>query len=257
MSREKKDIPPRFPAFRDAFLELMGDMTLEQFAKKLGMSRATVGFYAAGQRIPDALGLKKIAEKCNVSADWLLGLSNTREMTPEIKQICNYTGLKEESIKTLHELNTLWCPPVAALMLIDRLLQKGRIYRFGKFAWRGAVVSIHNAKVKLRENENLNNSDLSWDEYRDTNEFREKQIQLAEYRQKADEKLLDEANKPIGEVSKTIEIDSFDAMLLYEDRSTGPVKRAVESAYHAYVDEMIKLAFGDEYEKYFPITRKK
>lgn len=70
MSRAKKNTPPpRFPEFRAAFLELMGDMTLDQFSKKLGMSRATVGFYAAGQRIPDALGLKKIAEKCNVSAD--------------------------------------------------------------------------------------------------------------------------------------------------------------------------------------------
>ena len=49
MNRAKKDAPPRFPEFREAFLELMGDMTLEQFAKKLGMSRATVGFYAAGQ----------------------------------------------------------------------------------------------------------------------------------------------------------------------------------------------------------------
>ena len=51
MNRAKKDAPPRFPEFREAFLELMGDMTLEQFAKKLGMSRATVGFYAAGQTI--------------------------------------------------------------------------------------------------------------------------------------------------------------------------------------------------------------
>ena len=55
MSRAKKDTPPRFPEFRAAFLELMGDMTLDQFSKKLEMSRATVGFYAAGQRIPDAL----------------------------------------------------------------------------------------------------------------------------------------------------------------------------------------------------------
>lgn len=95
MSRAKKDTPTRFPAFRDAFLELMGDMTLEQFSKKLEMSRATVGFYAAGQRIPDALGLKKIAEKCNVSADWLLGLSNIRTLDIDIKQMCRYTGLSE------------------------------------------------------------------------------------------------------------------------------------------------------------------
>ncbi len=64
MSRAKKDTPTRFPAFHGAFVELMGDMTIQQFADKLGMSRATVGFYAAGQRIPDALGVKIIAEKC-------------------------------------------------------------------------------------------------------------------------------------------------------------------------------------------------
>lgn len=84
MSRAKKDTPPRFPEFRDAFLELMGDMTLDQFSKKLEMSRATVGFYAAGQRIPDALGLKKIAEKCNVSADWLLGLTKDKQRSPAL-----------------------------------------------------------------------------------------------------------------------------------------------------------------------------
>ena len=33
MNRAKKDAPPRFPEFREAFLELMGDMTLECGAK--------------------------------------------------------------------------------------------------------------------------------------------------------------------------------------------------------------------------------
>ena len=79
MSRAKKEEAPRFPEFRAAFLDLMGDMTLQEFADKLGMSRATVGFYAAGKRIPDALGVKTIAEKCNVSTDWLLGLSDYKD----------------------------------------------------------------------------------------------------------------------------------------------------------------------------------
>lgn len=75
MSRAKKAVPSRFPEFQGAFVELMGDMTIQEFADKLGMSRATVGFYSAGQRIPDALGIRTIAEKCGVSADWLLGLT--------------------------------------------------------------------------------------------------------------------------------------------------------------------------------------
>lgn len=76
MNRAKKAEPARFPEFQAAFVELMGDMTIKEFADKLGMSRATVGFYTAGQRIPDALGVRAIAEKCGVSADWLLGLSD-------------------------------------------------------------------------------------------------------------------------------------------------------------------------------------
>lgn len=98
MSRAKKDTPPRFPEFRDAFFELMGDMTLDQFSKKLEMSRATVGFYAAGQRIPDALGLKKIAEKCNVSADWLLGLTKDKQRSPALMDILD---ISEEAKKRL------------------------------------------------------------------------------------------------------------------------------------------------------------
>ena len=104
MSRAKKAAPVRFPEFQTAFNELMGDMTIKEFAEKLDMSRATVGFYSAGQRIPDALGIKVIAEKCGVSADWLLGLSHEKEMNGDIRQICNYTGLSAEAVQFLSDL---------------------------------------------------------------------------------------------------------------------------------------------------------
>lgn len=105
MNRAKKNAPPRFPAFRDAFLELMGDMTLQEFADKLDMSRATVGFYAAGQRIPDALGVRKIAEKCHVSADWLLGLSKESTTDFDIQKICRSTGLSSKSVQNLYKIS--------------------------------------------------------------------------------------------------------------------------------------------------------
>ena len=37
MSRAKKDFPVRFPEFQTAFNELMGDMTIKEFAEKLNM----------------------------------------------------------------------------------------------------------------------------------------------------------------------------------------------------------------------------
>ena len=105
MSRAKKEEAPRFPEFRAAFLDLMGDMTLQEFADKLEMSRATVGFYAAGKRIPDALGIKAIAEKCNVSADWLLGLSNAKSTDEDVKSICKYLELSESAVSALKRIS--------------------------------------------------------------------------------------------------------------------------------------------------------
>lgn len=101
MNRKKKDLPERFPAFKKAFIELMGDMTYQEFADKLGISRATVGFYAVGQRIPDALGLKTIAEKCNVSVDWLLGLSDAKTTDNNVQQVCKLTGLSQDFVSYL------------------------------------------------------------------------------------------------------------------------------------------------------------
>ena len=105
MSRAKKEEAPRFPEFRAAFLDLMGDMTLQEFADKLGMSRATVGFYAAGKRIPDALGIKTIAEKCNVSADYLLGLTDIRSQDVNIQKFSKETGLSEKCIEVLKDIH--------------------------------------------------------------------------------------------------------------------------------------------------------
>ena len=66
----------RLPIFTERFRELQGDRSNTEFAEFLEISRQTVGFYCNGDRIPDALTLKQIAEKCGVSADWLLGISN-------------------------------------------------------------------------------------------------------------------------------------------------------------------------------------
>lgn len=122
MKRAKKDSPIRFPAFRAAFLELMGDMTIQEFADELGLSRATVGFYAAGQRIPDALGVKTIAEKCNVSADWLLGLSNIKSQDPDLSNVCQYTGLTEDAAIQLHRQLEINEHTNMSLIFLNKLL---------------------------------------------------------------------------------------------------------------------------------------
>jgi hypothetical protein len=40
-----------------------------------------------------------------VSADWLLGLSDTQSPDADVQQVCKYTGLSEEAVHQLHRLD--------------------------------------------------------------------------------------------------------------------------------------------------------
>lgn len=91
----------RFPIFTERFLTLRGDMSQEDFAVFLGVSRPTVGLYESGQRIPDALTLKTIAEKCGVSADYLLGLSDCPSLSEDAQAIQKSLGLSFAAAENL------------------------------------------------------------------------------------------------------------------------------------------------------------
>lgn len=95
----------RFPIFRERFRELQGDRSNTEFAEFLGISRQTVGFYCNGDRIPDALGLREIAEKCKVSSDWMLGLSDVKTNDIKLREICEATGLSECALMNLDRIN--------------------------------------------------------------------------------------------------------------------------------------------------------
>ena len=97
---EKK---PRLKIFQERFELLRKERGLNNtdFAEFLEMSRQTVGFYLNGDRVPDALNLIKIAKKCNVSADWLLGLSGVKSGNADVRAICEKTSLSEKAIHNL------------------------------------------------------------------------------------------------------------------------------------------------------------
>lgn len=94
----------RFPVFSERFAELRGRKTQGEFAEFLGISRPTVGFYENGTRLPDALILRQISEKCNVSTDWLLGLSKVKDRDGDLQQACAYTGLSDIAISEIRTL---------------------------------------------------------------------------------------------------------------------------------------------------------
>lgn len=69
--------------FTERLYELRGNRSQEEFAKFLGISRPSLGSYENGNRVPNAQILKKISEKCGVSTDYLLGLSDYKQKETE------------------------------------------------------------------------------------------------------------------------------------------------------------------------------
>ena len=57
--------------------ELRGDMLVKDFATKVGLS--VVNEYLSGNRVPTANALKRIADRCGVSVDWIIGRTDNRE----------------------------------------------------------------------------------------------------------------------------------------------------------------------------------
>ena len=76
----------------------------QKAADDLGITRASLEYYEKGMRKPDTEMLLKICEYYEVSADYLLGLSNaqiTATDDEQLKTACDYMGVDELTLKIL------------------------------------------------------------------------------------------------------------------------------------------------------------
>jgi len=112
------DFSTRLTALRKQKKLLQADL-----ANKIGIARATYGAYEQGTRQPDFETLEKIADYFDVSTDYLLGRTNTPELTTKPQQddeaefqafINNpelgvwYKELPKSSEEELRKLRTIW-----------------------------------------------------------------------------------------------------------------------------------------------------
>ena len=84
------------------------------------IQRQTISLYMNGQSKPDTERLAAIARVLNVSADWLLGLS-------------------DDSVKMLHKLATHAGPLRAVMFALDVILREQPVSDFNTWAWRAAI----------------------------------------------------------------------------------------------------------------------
>lgn len=77
----------------------------KDLAAVLNVTDNTVSYYCGGSRLPNTSQIKTIADFLECSADFLLGLTETPTVDTNVRAICDYTGLSESAVKTLHTLN--------------------------------------------------------------------------------------------------------------------------------------------------------
>lgn len=84
-----------YEIFSKRLKELRNDMNLtqKQFAEKVGTTSVTISAYENNAKKPSLEIVKDIAEKCNVSLDWLCGLSDKKNTDDEMTTYADYLKL--------------------------------------------------------------------------------------------------------------------------------------------------------------------
>ena len=84
-------------------------LTQEELAVRLHVKRQIISYYESidSERTPNIDILVSMADLFNTTTDYLLGLTETESKDVDVQNLCNYTGLNEESIVRLHSYASL------------------------------------------------------------------------------------------------------------------------------------------------------
>lgn len=93
-------------SFSDRIRKLRQDMDITQseLANKLGITTTALSFFESGSRIPNIEVLRNMATIFNVSSDYLLGLSEKKETSSDLK---TYADMIRHMIPLLEQSN-IW-----------------------------------------------------------------------------------------------------------------------------------------------------
>ena len=115
----RKQVDNDFMVFPKRLTKLMKEHTVEMddgstrkmrqqdLADFLRIKRQTVSLYMSGLSMPDASQIRGIAYFFNVSADYLLGLSDSESLDDSVQSVHSITGLSESAINYLKQLKRM------------------------------------------------------------------------------------------------------------------------------------------------------
>ena len=104
--------------FCDRVNLLFGDMGQMELAEKIGISQGVISAIKNKKvKAPGADTIFRIANHFNVSADYLLGLSEASTQDVKLKAVCEYTGLSQKAIEILSAKDHLYIKPTLSKVL--------------------------------------------------------------------------------------------------------------------------------------------
>ena len=125
---------PRFKELRENYYkkngDIMTDLSIAELARRLKTTDTVIKGFEYGKT--KEYKISHIEKYCNyfdVSADYLLGLSEYKTVDEDVKMIAKYTGLTEDSIKQLHNMKNVygsqygrWISALNAILEDDRII---------------------------------------------------------------------------------------------------------------------------------------
>lgn len=152
--------------------------TIEQFADMVGISKSTLGYYENDKRMPDIEILARIANVLNVSADYLIGRTNTTAQKGKMKTVCEFTGLSDSAAEFLAQL--VKDKDYEKLSVINHLFQElCEDYEF--YSGENEASSVLGALFRCFEK--FTGSENEWENYVDLGDEKRKEMLAAAYRQ--------------------------------------------------------------------------
>lgn len=74
----------------------------DELANLLGCSAATIGNYENDNRCPDFDTLVKLADLFETTTDYLLGRTESKSVSPDLRLAVDYTNLSQRAVQFLH-----------------------------------------------------------------------------------------------------------------------------------------------------------
>lgn len=207
-----------------------------QLADRLGVSRGSISFYENGDRVPDIEFLFRVSKFFNLSADWLLGLTEVRTQIPEVKAVCEYTGLSEGAVAKLHSSKSLPPSPNMALLFINEFIDSRDFLSFRNSAWRTVISDVLN----LRNDDGISLSALRMLDAGELNEILDRASENNRLKESAiDQCLLDFLNQK-REFNNTLEVSSGEFSNLFYNRAKLCLEAAFDRTISHATDAMIE-----------------